>query len=211
MPQLLQHRPLCLASSSPRRQEFLKKYDLKFDMHSPEIEETPLKNEAALSFVKRMASEKALQVQKTFSQLAEDVIILSGDTVVCFGGKILGKPQSIQDARIMLTQLSGKTHRVFSGFSILDSESGNQITDHVCTEVSFLKLDNDLLEWYINSKEPFDKAGAYSIQGLGAILVESISGSYSNVVGFPIECIIQNLTRNGWISFAENSQHEVYA
>ena len=92
MPEFLQHRPLCLASSSPRRQEFLKKYDLKFDMHSPEIEETPLKNEVAKSFVKRMASEKALQVQKTFSQLAEDVIILSGDTIVCFGGKILGKP-----------------------------------------------------------------------------------------------------------------------
>ena len=210
MPEFLQHRPLCLASSSPRRQEFLKKYDLKFDMHSPEIEEIPLKNEVAKSFVKRMASEKALQVQKTFSQLAEDVIILSGDTIVCFGGAILGKPQSIQDARTMLTQLSGRTHRVFSGYSILDSSSGNQITDLVCTEVRFLKLDADLLEWYLNSKEPFDKAGAYSIQGLGAILVESIFGSYSNVVGFPIECIIPNLTENGWISFVENTQHEVY-
>ena len=211
MPQFIQHRPICLASSSPRRQEFLKKFDLKFDMHSPEIEETPLKNEPAKSFVKRMASEKALRVHNTFSQLAEDVIILSGDTVVCFGGKILGKPQSIQDARTMLTQLSGKTHRVFSGFSILDSESGNQITDHVCTEVSFLDLDTGLVDWYINSKEPFDKAGAYSIQDLGAILVKSIHGSYSNVVGFPIECIIKKLTANGWISFAENSRHEVSA
>ena len=211
MSQFIQHRPLCLASSSPRRQELLKKYDLKFDIHSPEIKETPQRNEAAKSFVKRMAREKALNVQKTFSELAEDAIILAGDTIVFFGGKILGKPQSIQDARTMLTQLSGRTHQVFTGFSILDSASGNQITDFVCTEVRFLKLDADLLEWYLNSKEPFDKAGAYSIQGLGAILVESISGSYSNVVGFPIECIIPNLTANGWISFAENTQHEEYA
>ena len=211
MSQFLQHRPLCLASSSPRRKMFLKKYGLQFDCHTPKINETPEKSESAKSFVKRMANEKALQVQRTYSKLAEDVIILAGDTIVYFDGKILGKPQSIQDARTMLTQLSGRTHQVFSGYSILDSSSGNQITDLVCTEVRFLKLDADLLEWYLNSKEPFDKAGAYSIQGLGAILVESISGSYSNVVGFPIECIIPNLTANGWISFAENTQHEVYA
>ncbi len=210
MSQFIQHRPLCLASSSPRRQELLKKYDLKFDIHSPEIKETPQRNEAAKSFVKRMAHEKALQVQRTCSKLAEDVIILAGDTIVYFDEKILGKPKSIHDARTMLTQLSGRTHQVFSGYSILDSSSGNQIIDLVCTEVRFIKIDADMLEWYLNSKEPFDKAGAYSIQGLGAILIESISGSYSNVVGFPIECIIPNLSANGWISFAENTQHEVY-
>jgi len=211
MSQFLQHRPLCLASSSPRRKMFLKKYGLQFDCHTPRINEKPEKSESAKSFVKRMAHEKALQVQRTYSKLAEDVIILAGDTIVYFDGKILGKPKSILDARTMLTQLSGRTHQVFSGYSILDSSSGNQITDLVCTEVRLLKLNADLLEWYLNSKEPFDKAGAYSIQGLGAILVESISGSYSNVVGFPIECIIPNLTANGWISFAENTQHEVYA
>ena len=97
MSQFIQHRPLCLASSSPRRQELLKKYDLKFDIHSPEIKETPQRNEAAKSFVKRMAREKALNVQKTFSELAEDAIILAGDTIVFFGGKSF-----IVDARYII-------------------------------------------------------------------------------------------------------------
>jgi septum formation protein len=104
----------------------------------------------------------------------------------------------------MLAQLSGQTHQVFTGFSIIDSASGGEITEVICTEVSFLKLNEDLLKWYINSGEPFGKAGAYSIQGLGTIFVKSINGSYTNVVGFPIECIIQHMTANGWISFEDD-------
>ncbi|MBC8259582.1 MAG: septum formation protein Maf [SAR324 cluster bacterium] len=205
-----QNRPLCLASSSPRRQQLLKKFGLQFESRSPEIEETPEGKEPAKVFVARMAREKAREVKNTCTELAENVIILAGDTIVFFNGQILGKPESISAARAMLAQLSGQTHQVYSGYSILDSESGNEITDVICTEVSFRNLDENLLDWYIDSEEPFDKAGAYSIQGLGAILVESISGSYSNVVGFPIECIIPQMTKNNWISFASINQQQAH-
>jgi septum formation protein len=128
---------------------------------------------------------------------------------VFFDEKILGKPENTKHAYSMLRQLSGHTHQVFSGFSILNKDSGEEITDVICTEVRFQKLHDDLLEWYVNSGEAFGKAGAYSIQGLGAILVESISGSYNNVVGFPIESIITHLIANTWISFAVKENMEV--
>ena len=209
MSQFLQHRPFCLASSSTRRQMLLKKYGLKFECHSPQINETPYENEAAKNFVKRMSREKASEIQRSFPELPHDVIILAGDTIVFFDEKILGKPENTEHAYSMLRQLSGQTHQVFSGFSILNKDSGEEITDVICTEVRFQKLHDDLLEWYVNTEEFFGKAGAYSIQGLGAILVESISGSYNNVVGFPIESIITHLIANTWISFAVKEKMEV--
>ena len=101
----------------------------------------------------------------------------------------------------MLRLLSNKKHKVFSGFSIFDSKSGKVIADVISTEVTFQKLDKDKIEWYVETGEPFGKAGSYSIQGLGSILIESISGSYNNVVGFPIEYIFPHLTKNGCINF----------
>ena len=211
MSKFLQHRPFCLASSSPRRQMLLKKFGLKFDCHSPQINETPHENEDAKNFVKRMSIEKASEIQWRFPELPHDVIILAGDTIVFFDEKILGKPQNKEHAYSMLQQLNGQTHQVFSSFSILNKNTGEKITDVICTEVQFAKLHDDLLEWYVNSEESFGKAGGYSIQGLGAILVESISGSYNNVVGFPIECIIPHLIANGWISFALKERMELSA
>ena len=202
MSYILQNRPLCLASSSPRRKMFLEKYDLQFDCHSPNINETPKSNEIPKNFVKRMANEKAQNIKQKFYKFSEDIVVLAGDTIVFFEGQILGKPETQRHAESMLIQLSGKTHQVFSGFSILDSKSGKVINKVICTEVKFLKLKKVKLEWYVNSGEPFGKAGAYSIQGLGSILIESISGSYNNVVGFPIENIFPHLINIGCISFA---------
>ena len=201
MSYILQNRPLCLASSSPRRKMFLEKYDLQFDCHSPNINETPKSNEIPKKFVKRMANEKAQNIKQKFYKLSEDIVVLAGDTIVFFEGQILGKPETQRHAESMLSLLSGKRHKVFSGFSILDSQSKKAISKVVCTEVKFLKLNKKKIEWYINSGEPFGKAGSYSIQGLGSILVESISGSYNNVVGFPIEYIFPHLTNIGCISF----------
>ena len=177
MSNFLQHRPFCLASSSPRRQMFLKKYGLKFVCYSPKIDETPHKNEAAKRFVKRMSSEKASEIQKSFPELPHDVIILAGDTIVFFDDKILGKPESAEHAYTMLEQLSGQTHQVFSGFSILNKDSGAALPAVLCPAVRFPPLACALLPFYFNSGLAFFKAGAYSIQGLGAILVESINGS----------------------------------
>ena len=209
MPYILQHRPLCLASSSPRRKELLNKFNLEFDCYTPNIDEIPNKNEQAESFVKRMAIEKGREINQKCLNLAQDVIILAGDTIVFFNGQILGKPETASHANSMLSQLNGKLHTVLSGFSILDSASGNEITDVVCTKVKFQKFTPDLLEWYVSTGEPFGKAGAYSIQGYGLILIESISGSYNNVVGFPIEYIIRYMLDNGWISFSEKNQEGI--
>ena len=106
----------------------------------------------------------------------------------------------------MLHQLNGNLHTVLSGYSILDSASGNEITDVICTKVKLQKMLPDLLEWYVSTGEPIGKAGAYSIQGMGSILVESIAGSYNNVVGFPIEYIIPYMSDNGWISYSVKVQ-----
>ena len=207
MSHVIQNRPLCLASSSPRRKMLLEKYNLKFDCHSPKIDETPKSDENARNFVTRMAIEKTQTIKQKFYRLAEDIIIIAGDTIVFFDGQILGKPKTRKQAETMLIQLSGKTHQVFSGFSILDSPSGKVINKVITTKVKFQKIDSKKIEWYLNSGEPFGKAGSYSIQGLGSILVESISGSYNNVVGFPIENILLHLTNIGCISFGEKTNN----
>jgi len=195
-----------LASSSPRRKELLKKFNLKLDCYSPHIDEIPKKNEQAKSFVKRMAIEKGRKIHQKCLSLSQDAIILAGDTIVFFNGQILGKPETASHAKNMLSQLNGNLHMVLSGYSILDSTSGNVFTDVICTKVKFQKMHSDLLEWYVSTGEPLGKAGAYSIQGKGSILVESILGSYNNVVGFPIEHIIPYLSDNGWISFSEKTK-----
>jgi len=208
---ILQHRPLCLASSSPRRKELLKKFNLEFDCYSPHINEITKKNEHAENFVKRMAIEKGRKIHQTCLNLAQDVIILAGDTIVFFNGKILGKPTTASHAKSMLSQLNGNLHTVLSGYSIIDSASGNEITDFVRTKVKFKKNSPDLLEWYVGTSEPLGKAGGYSIQGQGLILVESITGSYNNVVGLPIEFIIPYMFDNGWISYSEKAQKGINA
>jgi len=195
-----------LASSSARRKELLKKFNLEFDCYSPHIDEKPNKNEQAEYFVKRMAIEKARKIHEKRLNLAQDVIILAGDTIVFFNGQILGKPKTASHAKSILGQLNGKLHTVLSGFSILDSASGNEITDVVYTKVKFQKMSTDLLEWYVSTGEPLGKAGAYSIQGYGLILIDKISGSYNNVVGFPIEHIIPYMSDNGWISYSAKAQ-----
>ena len=143
----LQHRPLCLASSSPRRRELLKKFNLEFDCFSPNIDEISKKNEQAERFVKRMAIEKGRKIHQTCLNLAQDAIILAGDTIVFFNGQILGKPKTANHAKSMLSKLNGNLHKVFSGYSILDSASGNEITDVICTKVQFQKMPSHLLDW----------------------------------------------------------------
>jgi len=181
---------------------------LEFDCYSPHIDETPNKNEEAESFVKRMSIEKGRKINQTCLNIAKDTIILSGDTIVFINGQILGKPETASQAISMLSELNGNLHKVLSGYSILDSTSGNEITDVICTKVKFHKMPLDLLEWYISTGEFLGKAGAYSIQGLGAILVESIAGSYNNVIGFPIEYIIPNMFDNGWISYSKKKLNQ---
>ncbi len=201
MSNFIQHRSLCLASSSPQRHMLLKNFGLNFESYSPKIDETPHENEKAKIYVERMAIEKAREVHLTGHKIPDDTIILAGDTTVFFEDNIFGKPKNAEHAYQMLKKLSGQTHQVFSGFSILNKDSNEEVSEVSCTDVRLQKLDDKILEWYINTGEVFGKAGAYSIQGLGAILIESIHGSYNNVVGFPIERVISHLVSKSWISF----------
>lgn len=193
----IQHRSLCLASSSPRRQEFLRRYNLQYKTCIPDIDESKKSEESVEDFVKRMSLEKAMDV---YNECPES-IILAGDTIVFHNQRVLGKPKDMEQAYQMLQQLSGQTHSVYSGYAIVDGNTKQSIVDVLHTKVTFQKLSEKLMHWYIRTGEPMDKAGSYSIQGIGTMLVESIEGSYNNVVGFPIECILGHLLQQGWIVY----------
>ena len=193
---LQQNRPLCLASSSPRRQELLTRFGLDFLIQSPDIDESMQSHETPEAFVTRMALEKAQQVVSDHPEC----ITLSGDTVVVLEGGILGKPLDRADSIRTLERLSGKTHEVFTAYALMEGISGPCVQALVRTRVSFRTPDPELIRAYVQTGETDDKAGAYSIQGLGALLVSSIEGSYSNVVGFPIERILDDMMRHGWLT-----------
>lgn len=195
MQNIKQHRPLCLASSSVRRQELLDRYQLEFSIQVPNIVETPNPTESPREYVQRLSIEKANAVE-----VHESEIILAGDTTVVCNHQILEKPSTDQEALAMLQTLSGNTHHVFSGYCILDSASQNMIHEVAHTQVKFRTIPKEWLLWYVQTGDPFDKAGGYSIQGLGGIFIQEIQGSYNTVVGFPIEDIFWHLHRKGWIS-----------
>lgn len=134
------------------------------------------------TYVRVLAEGKAADI----SAHRPESWVIGADTIVVAGHDILGKPASPEDARNMLGKLNGRTHRVLTGFSIRCEERKRFFTDVVATDVAFKDLTEKEIEWYVRTEEPFGKAGAYAIQGIGAFLVKYISGSYTNVVGLPI-------------------------
>ena len=174
---------LILASSSPRRRELLEQIGVLFDVKVADVDETPLADESPEDYVQRLALAKARKVAQGLTQPC-----LGSDTSVVLNGKIFGKPQSDGDARKMLQALSGQSHQVMSAVAIVQHTQDGERSDVrlVSTKVTFKKLSNDQIDKYIATGEPADKAGAYGIQGKGALLVEGIEGSYSNVVGLPL-------------------------
>lgn len=171
---------LILASASPRRKELLEQIGVQFDVHAMDIDESVLEDETPSAYVERLAREKASAAQVQFP----DAVVLAADTTVTLGDQILGKPQSREDAVAMLNALSGETHRVMTGVALSTAEG--VFSRCVTTEVTFKPLPEELIERYVDTGEPMDKAGAYGIQGKAAVLVNDIRGSYSNVVGLPL-------------------------
>ncbi len=183
---------LVLASSSPRRKELLQKIGFEFKIIKPDIDEIILDNENPEDFVARIAKEKATKV----STIVEDpATVIAADTVVVIQDEILGKPKDDNDAEVMLNKLSDKVHSVLTGFAIFNSEKGILHVEVVATEVRFKKLNNDEVQGYIKTNEHSDKAGAYAIQGIGSFMVESINGSYTNVVGLPVCELVNALAK----------------
>jgi septum formation protein len=190
-------RPLCLASASPRRRELLEQFGLTFDVVAPAVDETPHEGEPPEELVARLSRAKAEAARKDFPRH----VILAGDTVVALGVQILGKPGSPQEAARMLGQLSGRTHRVLTGYTLLDGAGGRRIGRVVTTDVTFRVLPPEWVGWYSHLPEAWDKAGAYGIQGQGGAMVSDIRGSYTNVVGLPVESVIWDLVEQGWLTW----------
>ncbi len=187
--------PLILASGSARRSELLKQLGLSFEVVAVQIDETPRPQESANDFVSRMAVSKNNEVAVNNPQSW----VISGDTIVCNGSKIFGKPLSEDDAVKTLMQLSGKMHEVKTSFCVARLQDEVTIVRTVTTEVLFTNFTRDTARAYVTTRESMDKAGAYGIQGIGGVLVKSINGSYSNVVGLPLAELIKVLTTIGAI------------
>ena len=174
---------LILASGSPRRRELLGNLGLSFDIMIDNSEEEFARDEHPSQTVKRLAMQKALNVA---DRADGDAVVIGADTVVSIDGKILGKPKDEAEAEEMLRRLSGRTNTVYTGLALVNRSSGRTVSDFEATDVKFRQLSDDEIKAYVRSGEPMDKAGAYGIQNLGALLIEGIDGDYFNVVGLPL-------------------------
>ena len=186
-----------LASKSPRRKELLTQIGIEYECIVSDTEEIISETEPD-KVVYRLSEEKAMAVAENynFSNLEEKVIFIGADTVVARDGIILGKPADEEDAVDMLLKLQGNEHQVYTGVCLLIYE-GNELVNKIsfaeCTKVFMYEVSEKDIRSYVKSGEPMDKAGAYGIQGLGAILVEKIEGDYNNVVGLPVGRIYQEI------------------
>lgn len=181
---------IILASSSPRRREFLKHLGLPFKIVAPRVEEQPEKGEEPGHFAWRLAVDKALDVA---SRVPGKSIVIAADTIVVLGKKILGKPKDGADAQCMLKMLSNREHTVITGVCVMQGKKKRSFV--TSTDVDFKKLTKQEIDFYVASGEPMDKAGAYAIQGIGSFLVRQIRGSYTNVVGLPVAELLDVLER----------------
>ena len=193
MKNAVNHPGLILASKSPRRRYLLEKAGLEFTVIPSKVDENSVTLSTPDSYVKCLAEAKAGDISNRYP----DSWIIGADTIVFIDNTILGKPASRDEARAMLTSLSAKTHQVHTGYCICHKATGHFISECVTTDVNFKKLSEKEIDWYINSGEPFDKAGAYAIQGIGTFLVKRINGSYTNVVGLPICEVLEYLIQEG--------------
>jgi nucleoside triphosphate pyrophosphatase len=182
---------LILASGSPRRKTLLQELGLHPKIVPAEIEEIPNPGEDPVSFSRRMAEGKASIVSTRYP----DYWVLGADTVVTLDETMFGKPRDDREAKNFLQALSGKTHRVITGFCLKNGSRARLITRSVSTQVTFKKLSLPEINWYVRTGEPRDKAGAYAVQGKGAFCVKKIRGSYTNVVGLPVTEVLEALIK----------------
>ncbi|MDQ2921795.1 MAG: Maf family protein [Acidobacteriota bacterium] len=180
---------IVLASKSPRRAEILRAVGWEFEALAANIDETRAESEDAVSYVKRLAQTKAETVAKKISNHG---LVLGADTVVVIDGEILGQPRDDEDARRMLKLLSGKWHEVLTGLALVRAVNPPRVlVNHETTRVRFCEMSADEIDWYVATGEPKDKAGAYAIQGRGALFIEEIQGDYFNIVGLPVRLLYE--------------------
>ena len=182
---------IVLASGSPRRREIMEKYNIDLIVEKSNVDENINRGETPEQISMSLSLIKALDVSNRFPK----DIVIGADTIVVVDGKILGKPKGKEDAYDMLNILSGRIHEVITGVALIKADMNIKIIDYEKTRVKFRKLTDDMIYRYIGTNEPFDKAGAYAIQGVGQILVENIDGCFFNVVGLPLTKIDKLLSK----------------
>jgi len=180
---------LILASQSPRRRYLLEQAGIEFSVIPSSFDESSVELSSPDVYVRQLAESKARDISEQYP----DSWVIGADTIVFIDGTILGKPGSDSEARTMLKSLSGKTHQVLTGYCICCHGDGRSFSETTKTDVRFKKLTEREINWYIKSGEPFGKAGAYAIQGIGTFLVRRIKGSYTNVVGLPVCEVVEFL------------------
>lgn len=185
-------KKIILASGSPRRKELLSCFGVPLEIIKPDIEEYVNLNLTPEEVVKSLAFQKGDWVVK---DIGSENPVLSSDTIVVLDGKILGKPADKDDAMKMMRALSGRTHHVFTGVAVFFKDKVDVFA--VKSDVTFKKLSEKEIADYCATDEPYDKAGAYAVQGIGSFMVSSIDGSYSNVIGLPVSEVIEHFQKLG--------------
>ena len=186
-------RSILLVSASPRRSDLLRLAGLEFAVHPAEVDETPHPGESAGDLAERLASAKVLALKPpSFPALA-----IAADTVVSVLDTVLGKPRNPQEARHMLRLLSGRSHEVTTVVALRALPEESIVCERARSRVTFAPMSAEEIDWYVATGEGMDKAGAYALQGIGALFIESIDGSYTNVIGLPLERLYPHLRRHG--------------
>jgi septum formation protein len=183
----LLNEKLVLASRSPRRAEILNAVGWPYEMVPANIDESRFEFEAAVVYVRRLAQTKAETVAKNLPSS----LVLGADTVVLVDDEVLGQPSDSEDARRMLKLLSGRWHEVLTAVALLRAGENRSVVDHEKTRVRFAEMSGDEIDWYVKTGEPMDKAGAYAVQGSGALFIEEIQGDYFNIVGLPVRLVYE--------------------
>ena len=186
---LINSQKLVLASKSPRRKALLEQLGIDILISPSRIDEKQIQVTAPETYAQHLARLKAEKTAERFPHS----YVLGADTIVVLEDQILGKPTTEHHAFEMLNMLNGREHQVYTGFCLLNQMNATCVSRTIITDVQFKQCTDDELRWYIETKEPFGKAGAYAIQGIGAFMVKSITGSYSNVVGLPVCEVVQEM------------------
>ncbi len=185
--------PIILASQSPRRRYLMKQAGIEFTVIPSECEERIEPDLSPDACVAQLAEQKARDIAIRHPE----AWVIGADTIVVIDGNILGKPSSKTEAASMLRRLSGRTHQVLTAFTLIHWATDKHIGRTVSTDVLFKPLSDAEIAWYIATDEPFDKAGAYALQGIGAFMVKAVYGSYTNVIGLPICELMETLVAEG--------------
>lgn len=195
-------KKIILASSSPQRKALLEQVGLGFEIIPSSYEENMQLEIEHKKLAMRLAYGKA----KDVSEKVKEGLVIGVDTFIILDGERIGKPKNEEDAKRILKKASGKTSEVYSGIAIVDCTTQKSVTDYEVTKVKMREISDEEIDAYIETKEALNKAGAWAIQGLGAVFVERIEGCYSNIVGLPLYCLCRNLEKFGLSVFSKNKK-----